>query len=83
MFCAIVISRHFEGSWGGFFIFLANFPASVAITMLANVLGIHSIFFLVVLGTAWWFLLGILISRLFIYLHARSKAGGALGGGKD
>jgi hypothetical protein len=74
VFCAIVISRQFEGSWGGFFIFLADFPASIAIAMIANVLSIHSIYFLVVLGTGWWFLLGVLISRLFVYVGARSKA---------
>jgi len=71
VFYFTVMSRHFEGSWGGFLIFLVDFPASVLVLLLSNALGIRTDYALLAGGTAWWFCIGILIAKLFTFISKR------------
>jgi hypothetical protein len=67
------MSRRFEGSWGGFLIFLVDLPVSVPALLLSNVLVIRTEYVLLVVGTAWWFCIGVLISKLFTWLSTKPK----------
>jgi hypothetical protein len=73
LFYVFVMNRHFEGSWGGFFIFLVDFPASLPALLVSNVLRIRTDYVLLVLGTAWWFLLGIGFSIVLTWLSTRAR----------
>jgi hypothetical protein len=67
------MSRHFEGGWGGFPIFLVDLPASFIALLLSNVLGIRTEYVLLVVGTAWWFCIGMLIAKLFTWLSTKTR----------
>jgi len=67
------MSRHFEGSWGGFLIFQVGFPSSVLALLLSNALGIRTDYTLLVCGTAWWFCIGVLIAKLFTFISAKTR----------
>jgi hypothetical protein len=67
VFYFIIMSRHYEGSWGGFLIYLVDFPASVLVLLLSNALGIRTPYALLAGGTAWWFCIGILITKLLCF----------------
>ena len=54
----VVYRQHFEGSWGGFFLFLIDFPVSL-LSFLP--IGWNQWFFFGVIGSIWWYLIGILI----------------------
>jgi hypothetical protein len=73
LFYFFVMSRHFEGSWGGYVIFLVDFPGSLPALILSNLLEIRTPYVLLVVGTAWWFLLGIGFSMLFRGFSARAR----------
>jgi hypothetical protein len=66
-----IMSRHYEGSWGGFLIFLVDFPGSILPLLLSNALGIGNLHPLLVFGTVWWFCIGILISKAFTFFSAK------------
>ena len=51
---------NFEGSWGGFFLFVIDFPISLIV--LLPVGWNHWLFFGVV-GSLWWYLIGMLLQR--------------------
>lgn len=70
-----IMSRHFEGSWGGFLISMVDFPASILALLLSNVPGIRTDYILLVCGTAWWFYIGVLIAKLFTFISAKTRKG--------
>jgi hypothetical protein len=55
-----VYMQKFEGSWGGFFYF--DFPISM-ISFLP--IGWNQWFFFGLIGSVWWYFLGIIFLRLF------------------
>src|SRR5262249_54736051 len=73
VFCFWVLGRHFEGSWGGFLIFLVDLPASVLALLISNIFGIRTDYVLLVVGTAWWFGVGTLLSMLLTWLSAKAR----------
>jgi hypothetical protein len=56
-----VYSQHFEGSWGGFFLYVLDFPVSLLALL---PLGWNQWFFFGVIGSLWWYVIGGLILRL-------------------
>jgi len=72
LLCFCVLQQHFEGSWGGFFIFLADYPFSILILLIADQLKL-GIVALVVLGTLWWYFLGwiaiFLLRKISDFMH--------------
>lgn len=56
-----VYRQQFEGSWGGFFLFLIDFPVSL-LSFLP--VGWNQWFFFGVLGSLWWYVIGLIIVRL-------------------
>jgi len=71
VFYFTVMSRHYEGSWGEFLIFLVDLPASFPVLFLSNALGIRTDYALLAGGTVWWFCLGIMIAKLFTFISKR------------
>lgn len=55
-----VYKQHFEGSWGGFVLFLLDFPVSL-LSFLP--IGWNQWIFFGVIGSLWWFAIGIIIRR--------------------
>lgn len=55
----LVFAQHFEGSWGGFLIFLLALPAS----LLALIVGGHPIALLIA-GLVQWYWIGSVIDRV-------------------
>jgi hypothetical protein len=55
-----VYQQHFEGSWGGFLLFLLDLPVSL-LSFLP--IGWNQWFFFGVIGSLWWFAIGIMIGR--------------------
>jgi hypothetical protein len=76
-FYFFVMSRNFEGSWGGFLIFLVDLPASLLALLLSNAPGMHSEYVFLIIGTAWWFFVGLLISKVFIFVAAKDERAAA------
>ena len=62
-----VWTQHFEGSWGGFVLFIINFPASLLALL---PLGLNQWVLFSVLGVVWWYVVGSCIERV---LTKRSK----------
>ena len=56
-----VYRQHFEGSWGGFVLYLLDFPVSL-LSFLP--VGWNQWFFFGVIGSLWWYAIGIIILRL-------------------
>ncbi len=57
-----IYSQHFEGSWGGFFLFLIDFPISLLSFVCVG--WNQFIFFISVVGSLWWYSLGLIITAL-------------------
>jgi hypothetical protein len=55
-----ILEQHFEGSWGGFLLFLLDFPVSL-LSFLP--VGWASWFFFGVIGSLWWYVIGIVAVR--------------------
>jgi hypothetical protein len=55
----------FEGSWGGFLIFLIDLPFSILLLPLFAVA--DNVLVLAIFGTGWWYL----VSRFILYLSGR------------
>jgi hypothetical protein len=51
-----IYTQHFEGSWGGFFLFVIDFPFSLIILFLSKLLNGWIAF--AILGSLWWYALG-------------------------
>ncbi len=58
-----VNARGYEGSWGWFIVFLADFPFSILLLPLQG--HIPNLLTFGVLGTAWWYFVGWLAAFLF------------------
>lgn len=54
-----VCRQHFEGGWGGFFLFLLDFPVSLFIFL---PVGWNQWLFFGVIGSFWWYAIGLLIT---------------------
>jgi hypothetical protein len=57
-----ITMQEFEGSWGGFLIFLIDFPVSVLSFAFSGY--VQFIYFMAVVGSMWWYLIGLAISTL-------------------
>jgi hypothetical protein len=63
-FSVFILSQHFEGSWGGFYLFWVSFPASLLASLIAYLVelvfpyGRAGLFVLVIVGTFWWYVVG-------------------------
>jgi hypothetical protein len=71
-----LMGGHPRGGPEAFSIYLVDFPGSVPVVLFANALNIHtpySLYLLLVGGTAWWFCIGILISKLFTFFSTKRK----------
>jgi hypothetical protein len=55
-----IYQTHFEGSWGGFFLFVLDFPASLLALL---PVGWNPWLFFGVIGSLWWYLIGAVIFR--------------------
>src|SRR5260370_13994356 len=71
VFYFTIMSTQFEGSWGGFLIFLVDLPASLLVLLLSNAFGIRTAYALLTGGTVWWFCIGILVAKLFTFFSKR------------
>lgn len=60
--CVATLLGSSEGSWGWFVVFLADFPFSILVLPVANVVGPFPAF--VTLGSLWWYGL----SRVLLFL---------------
>jgi hypothetical protein len=56
--------RQSPDGWAGFVVFIVDVPISIPLLMLAKALSLDKLVVLLVGGTIWWFVLGILISIL-------------------
>jgi hypothetical protein len=57
----VIYSQHFEGSWGGFLLFIVDFPAS----LLFLVPGLSGSWLaMTVIGGAWWYFVATSLRRL-------------------
>jgi hypothetical protein len=54
--------QNFEGSWGGFLIFLIDFPVSLLSFAFSGY--VQFIYFMAVVGSIWWYAIGLTISTL-------------------
>lgn len=54
----VALSQHYEGSWGGFFVFLINLPISLVPLVLGNLLGFNQVPFIICAGIAQWYFVG-------------------------
>ena len=58
-----VWSREFEGSWGGFLLFIFNFPVS----MLSLIpVGWNPWVFFSIVGPLWWYAVGAITERIWL-----------------
>jgi hypothetical protein len=61
---AIALFQHgFEGSWGGFFVFLINLPISVLALLIDYYVQPKYPWLLVLTGVVWWYVIGWWIER--------------------
>jgi len=71
-----LMGGHPHGGSEAFSIYLIDFPGSAPVLLLANALEIHtpySLYFLLIGGTAWWFCIGIVISKIFAFFLTKRK----------
>jgi hypothetical protein len=61
----VILDQNYEGSWGGFAIFLFNLPISAVILILGDKLGFAQVPFIIAAGVAQWYLVGWAIGRAF------------------
>ena len=54
-----IIGKHYEGSWGGFFLFILDFPISLLMLIPINW---NKWVLFGVIGALWWYLIGVIIT---------------------
>lgn len=64
IFYVAVLSQHYEGSWGGFLIFIVDFPVSFLLLTPLPVSTDVAMFIMLIAGTIWWFFIGVLLAPL-------------------
>lgn len=66
--------QHYEGSWGGFLIFIVDFPISLLSFICPICDGFERfVYFMAVVGSIWWYLIGLAISTLVRRARAVTK----------
>jgi hypothetical protein len=61
----LVFIQHYEGSWGGVFFVIPDFPVIVLLGFCRPLLSFEGYWLaLAIFGTLWWFFLGTLLARL-------------------
>jgi hypothetical protein len=57
-------SQHYEGSWGGFLLFLIDFPISILIVVPSSIYGkwVSGWIAFGIVGTLWWYFFPLLAS---------------------
>lgn len=58
-----VLSQQYEGSWGGFLLFLIALPISLTVLFLGNLFGFNLVPFIICAGVIQWYLVGWFIER--------------------
>lgn len=53
-----IVSQGFEGSWGGFFIFVVNLPVSIPLLLIDYVVQPRFPWFTILAGALWWYVVG-------------------------
>ena len=66
----IVWAQHFEGSWGGFLLFIFDFPASL-LFFLPGIGG--SWIAMIFIGGVWWYLVVVGIRKLIARLGSKNQ----------
>ena len=70
----MAILRHgFEGSWGGFYVFLINLPISIPVLFIGHVVQPAFPWFAVLVGAIWWYVVGWWIENLIRRFRQRSE----------
>lgn len=69
----IVLNQQYEGSWGGFLIFLINLPISVAPLVLGNLLGLNQVPLIICAGIAQWYFIGWLIELTIKRINSKKS----------
>lgn len=60
-----VFTQNYEGSWGGIFFVIPDFPVIVLLGFFRSFLSFEGYWLaLAILGSIWWFFLGLLFVRL-------------------
>ncbi len=58
----IILGQKFEGSWGGFVLFVIDFPISLLLMLLPFKWDQWVLFG--IFGSLWWYILGVLITAI-------------------
>jgi hypothetical protein len=73
---SVIASQSFEGSWGGFFIYILDMPVSFIYLPLVNSQQEQWLVSALV-GGAWWYVIGIVLGRLASWASAALKGAAA------
>jgi hypothetical protein len=73
----LIDAQHYEGSWGGMFIFTLGFPLSIVGLLLGGLAGPAGFALVVGCGAIQWYLIGALVQ--FIIGRSRRRGSSAIG----
>jgi hypothetical protein len=73
----VIDSQHYEGSWGGMFIFVLGFPLSIVGLLFGGGAGSAGFALLVGCGAIQWYLLGMLVQS--VVERSRRRRSSAIG----
>ncbi|WP_148289789.1 hypothetical protein [Ideonella sp. B508-1] len=70
--CISVLCQHYEGSWGGLFVFMICFPASLPGLFIGDLMGADLGPFIIVAGSVQWYAVGWCIERAVKRIKSRA-----------
>lgn len=62
-----IYAQNYEGNWGYYPFALIDFPIMLLLVLINKLVGISAWGPIFVLGTIWWYFLGLWISRAFVH----------------
>lgn len=74
VFALWIYSQHYEGSWGYVPMVVVDFPVSLLFAAISHVFKLNSswaLFF--IFGSAWWYLIGLWLTRFFNQRKAHTE----------
>ena len=67
----VALNQHYEGSWGGFVVFLINLPFSAVILFIGHALNFNQVPLIICMGMVQWYFIGWLIEYMIKRFHSK------------